>query len=196
MTQNDEWLPTYYSKVQSEYQISFNKKDQLTNWSLTVLLAMFASYFGLLDIVKTQTDWYRFALLIGTLIILIQFFVNSFLAYGFLKKWRVIKENIESYWISSDPNLLNKVILNIQTYDHGRRMNTTIKDMIWSQLRAGFLVVLSAPLFLLLLEIKKISVWSNEHSYTIIIFIIFLIWQIISVLGYDQSKFYKKIQNT
>jgi hypothetical protein len=186
---DEEWLKEYYSRLQSEYEYSTNKKDTLTNWSLTILVGMLAIYFGLTDSVQLS-GWLRFALLIGTLIILIQFFVNSLLAYGFLRKWRMLKEEIENYWMKCSPSL-DKIKQDIENYDHGRRLNVGLKGMIWAQLMSGFLLILSAPILLSVYEISRISQWTSGYYVSIIVLGIYLLWQFSIFARYDQFKKFK-----
>ena len=187
LTNSDDWLKQYHSRLQSEYELSMKKKDTLTNWSLTILLATIGLYFGQFVGITNFESESRFALVIGTLIIQIQFFVNSMLAYGFLKKWRYLKERIEKYWAGDDIKM-EDIKNEITGIDHGRRMKTSWKDMIWAQLRAGFLLILSAPILLAVSEIYRASVITNYHYLVLGALVAFLIWQVLISINYDQFK--------
>jgi hypothetical protein len=157
MAEFSDWLKDYYSRVQSEYEFSFSKKDNLTNWSLTILIATLGLYFGNFVGIGSFDSESRFAIVIGTLIIVIQFFVNSMLTYGFMKKWRFIKEEIEKHWMTGKPTL-DEIKNYVVMYDHGRRLRSGWKEMLWAQLRAGFLLILAMPISLGILEI-----YSADH---------------------------------
>lgn len=189
---DNEWLNNYYNRLQSEYQYSLNKKDLLTNWSLTIVVALFTIYFGLYNVVQVVVPWVKFALIVGTLVVLIHFFVNSLLAYGFLKKWREVREKIENYWITNDSELFNQIKKDLQTIDHGRRMTIGLSSVISSQLKAGFLVILLGPVILAIYEVHKAKEFGIGYWIVIIFFIIYISWQLISIHRYDQFKVRQK----
>lgn len=184
---NDDWLKEYYSRAQSEYEFSFNKKDNLTNWSLTILIATLGLYFGNFVGIGSFTSESRFAIVIGTLIIVIQFFVNSMLAYGFMKKWRFIKEEIEKHWMTGEPSII-VIKEHISTYDHGRRIKSGWKEMLWAQLRAGFLLILATPISLGILEICSADHISQYHYLVLLVLGIYIGWQLFTTGIYDQFK--------
>ncbi len=183
----DEWLKNYHSRLQSENDLSMHKKDTLTKWSLTILLATIGLYFGEFVGITGFESESRFALLIGSLIIQIQFFVNSMLAYGFLKKWRSIKEKIEQYWMDGAPEY-SEIVQDIKNYDHGRNTKPSAKDMIWAQLRAGYMLIFAAHLILAVLESQRADTFSYYHGLSLGALGLFLSWQIIIYLKYDQFK--------
>lgn len=183
----NEWLETYHSRLQSEYEFSSNKKDTLTNWSLTILLAMLGFYFGDFVGIANLESASRLALVIGTLIIVIQFFVNSMLSYGFLKKWRYLKELIEKHWMDGKPTL-EDIKKKIALYDHGRRTKASWREMIWAQLRAGFLLILGAPILLAAVEVFRAQNLTAYHYLSFVVLAVYMIWQIVIFLDYDQFR--------
>ena len=147
---NESQLKTYYEKLQSEYTYSLKKKDTLVNWSLMALLAFMSVYFNIIrmDIINEI----KILFTIGILIILIQFFVNSMLAYGYLRKWRKIMTGIEKYWMDKSYSY-EKITEDIREYDHNGKLSIAWKDMIWAQLLSGFLIILLTPIFFIIYEI-------------------------------------------
>ena len=187
---NESQLKTYYEKLQSEYTYSLKKKDTLVNWSLMALLAFMSVYFNIIrmDIINEI----KILFTIGILIILIQFFVNSMLAYGYLRKWRKIMTGIEKYWVDKSYSY-EKITEDIREYDHNGKLSIAWKDMIWAQLLSGFLIILLTPIFFIIYEIYTIGI----NSYSTIGFTIlgiFIIWEIITMSTY--SKFKKRVYNT
>ena len=187
---NESQLKTYYEKLQSEYTYSLKKKDTLVNWSLMALLAFMSVYFNIIrmDIINEI----KILFTIGILIILIQFFVNSMLAYGYLRKWRKIMTGIEKYWMDKSYSY-EKITEDIREYDHNGKLSIAWKDMIWAQLLSGFLIILLTPIFFIIYEIYTIGI----NSYSTIGFTIlgiFIIWEIITMSTY--SKFKKRVYNT
>ena len=186
---NESQLKTYYEKLQSEYTYSLKKKDTLVNWSLMALLAFMSVYFNIIkmDVINEI----KILFTIGILIILIQFFVNSMLAYGYLRKWRKIMTGIEKYWMDKSYSY-EEITEDIREYDHNGKLSITWKDMIWAQLLSGFLIILLTPIFFIIYEIYTIGI----NSYSTIGFIIlgiFIIWEIITMSTY--SKFKKRVCN-
>lgn len=44
----DDWLPSYYQRLTSEYQFSLSRRDNITNWALTLFIAVIAAYVAIL----------------------------------------------------------------------------------------------------------------------------------------------------
>ena len=189
---NESQLKTYYEKLQSEYTYSLKKKDTLeklvTYGTFSINMSV---YFNIIkmDVINEI----KILFTIGTLllIILIQFFVNSMLAYGYLRKWRKIMTGIEKYWMDKSYSY-EEITEDIREYDHNGKLSITWKDMIWAQLLSGFLIILLTPIFFIIYEIYTIGI----NSYSTIGFIIlgiFIIWEIITMSTY--SKFKKRVCN-
>ena len=176
--------------MQSEWERAVNKKDALTYWSLVILLGIGTIYFG------AATDfqivgWEKLALIIGTLIILIQFFVNSLLVYGFMKKWMHLREAIEKYWLDGKPTV-DQIKQEVKKYDHGRELPVTVTRLVWGQLRAGFLPILVAPIIIATYELYKTPQLGYGHFVVFLILGLFLVWQTLIFARYDQLKGMKK----
>jgi len=188
----EEWLKVYYSRIQAQHDNSFRKKDTLTNWSLTILVAFFGIYFGILSGIisnETQDQSLRFVLVTGFLIILGQFFSNSLIAYAYLRKFRFLIEQIDSYWITGTPTL-DEIIENIKKLDLKPQTNVGLKKMIKAQLTAGFGVILGAPIIIWVSELFQIENLTNYHIAAFVILGAFVMWEIYSLVikKYDKIK--------
>ena len=188
--EKEEWLKVYYSKIQLEHDYSLRKKDALTNWSLTILVALLGIYFGIQggliqDLVIDQS--LRFILVTGFIIILGQFFSNSLIAYAYLRKFRYIMEQIDSHWMTGKPSL-KTILEKISTFDHKSKTVVGVKKMISAQLRAGFAIILGGPIIIWISELFNIENISYNHIIAFIILGGFVIWEIVSLNTYDKLK--------
>lgn len=183
----DDELKSYYSRIQSEFELSHNKKDTVTNWSLTIVLAALGAYFGF-SIGNQYEPIIKLVLPVGTLMIVSQFFVTSLLAYGYLTKWRHLREQIEKHWIDGNPPL-SKIIKLIQTYDHGGNLNVSWKRRLRAQFISGFAVILGIPIALIIYEIYKIQEYTILHCIVIITLIAYVIYIILSTVFYGKFHY-------
>ncbi|MGY5144431.1 MAG: hypothetical protein ACW9XH_08115 [Candidatus Nitrosopumilus sp. bin_32a] len=186
---DENQLKEYYSKLSSEFQLSHGKKDTVTNWSLTIVLASLAAYFGL-SIEFQYPAIMRLALSIGTFMIVTQFFVTSLLAYGYLSKWGLIRGQIEKYWIGGNPTL-KTIIKLIETYDHKNNLSVNKTRMLRASLISGFAVILGIPIGLITYEISKIDAnnVTEFHLTAFIILTIFIGYSILSVVKYQKFNY-------
>jgi len=182
----EEWLKVYYSRLESENAYSLKKKDSFTNWSLIILVGLISIYFGF-NGGKILTEDLRFLLLTGFLVVLIQFFGNSLISYAYLRKWRYLTNQIDSYWMNGKPSLV-KIQEDITTYDLGNKTIVGLKNIISAQLRSGFHIILGGPTALWLYELFTIQEITLIHVLGFIILGGFILWQILSLSSYDKLK--------
>ena len=183
----DDELKSYYSRIQSEFELSHHKKDTVTNWSLTIVLASLGAYFGF-SIENQYEPIIKLVLPIGTLMIVSHFFVTSLLAYGYLTKWRFLREQIEKYWIDGKPPL-SKIIKLIQTYDHNGNLNVNWKRRLRAQFISGFSVIIGIPIALFIYEIYNIQEYTILHYTVISSLVLFTIYIILSTVFYSKFRY-------
>ena len=179
----EEWLKSYYAKIQSQHDNSFRKKDILTNWSLTILVAMFGIYFGILSgqfQEQMLEQSLRFAVVTGFMIILGQFFSNSLISYAYLRKFRYLMKLIDSRWMKENPSL-SVIMEQISVFDLDDKTVVGMREAIWAQLRAGFAIILGVPTILWISELSQIQNLSSNHYIAFLFLGIFVAWEIWSL---------------
>lgn len=186
---NSDWLKDYYARLQSDITTSLGRRDNLTNWAYTLLGAVLAIYFGFFSEGASIPQFWRFALIVGMSVILIRFFFQSMIAYGFFLRWRFLKNKIELYWMKGSPTV-NEIIDDIEKYDHGRAVpNTDRKRLLDGQIRSGFVIVLVIPAILILYEMwLVVSQPPLKYTITLIGLGLYIIFDVINFLSYDQMK--------
>ncbi len=185
----EDWLKAYYSKVQALHDNSFRKKDTLTNWSLTILVAFFGIYFGILsgNINPIPDPNIKFILVTGFLIILGQFFSNSLIAYAYLRKYRYLIQKIDSRWITGIPTL-EKIMKDITELDIKGQTNVGMREACRAQLKAGFAIILVPPTIVWFSEVIIIQNLSSYHYVGFSVLAIFLGWELWSLWIKKYSK--------
>jgi len=181
--EKEEWLKAYYAKIQSQHDNSFRKKDILTNWSLTILVALFGIYFGILSgqfQEQMLEQSLRFAVVTAFLIILGQFFSNSLISYAYLRKFRYIMKMIDSRWMNENPSF-NVIKEQISVFDLKDKTVVGMREASWAQLRAGFAIILGAPTILWISELSQIQNLSFNHIIAFSFLGIFVGWEIWSL---------------
>ncbi len=181
--EKEEWLKVYYAKIQSQHDNSFRKKDTLTNWSLTILIAMIGIYFGILSgqfQEQMLEQSLRFAVVTGFLIILGQFFSNSLISYAYLRKFRYLMKMIDSGWMNGNPSF-SVIKEQISVFDLKDKTVVGMRESSWAQLRAGFAIILGFPTVLWISELYQIQNLSFNHYFAFSLLGIFLAWEIWSL---------------
>lgn len=182
----EEWLKVYYSRLESENAYSLKKKDTFTNWSLIILVGLISIYFGFHGS-EILNDDLRFLLLTGFIIVLIQFFGNSLISYAYLRKWRYLTNQIDSYWMNGKPSM-EKIQKDITTYDLGNKTIVGSKNIVSAQLRSGFHIILGGPTALWIYELITIEQLTWLHGVGFVILGGFILYQILSLRSYDKLK--------
>lgn len=139
MAEKDAWLSSYYSRITEEYKISMERKDRALDWSITVFFIAFIAYAELLS--NNNSIWRIYLLFILELFIL-RFFVGSIIAYTYLKKWRYIIQQIDSYYFKKKPTI-EEINAIIETYDHKGTTTEKARYFIKRQLTVGFGLLLA-----------------------------------------------------
>lgn len=181
--EKEDWLKSYYAKIQSQHDNSFRKKDILTNWSLTILVAMFGIYFGILSgqfQEQMLEQSLRFAVVSGFIIILGQFFSNSLISYAYLRKFRYLMKLIDSRWMNGNPSF-SVIVEQISVFDLKDKTVVGMKTASWAQLRAGFAIILGVPTILWISELFQIQNLSFNHHIAFLFLGIFVAWEIWSL---------------
>jgi hypothetical protein len=179
-----EWLKEYYARISEEHRFSLNRKDTLTYWAITAVFVMLAAYVELLRF-ELPTLW-RISLLVGTICLLVRFFMHSCLAYAYLRKWRYLLEQIEKHWMTGKPSLVD-IQGDIKKYHHTPRTTVTRGYLVMAQLKAGFLLVFLLPISLIIFEVFYFpqSRFTLVSLALLITYIIYECWQFVS---YEHMK--------
>lgn len=182
------WLETYYNKLQADTQTSLQRRDNVTNWSYTIVIAILTIYFGFFTNNFGVHQFWRYMFVIGTLVVLIRFFFQSMISYAFFLRYRHLKTIIEKHWMRGSPSI-EEVIKEIEKYEHGREMPPTKRNRLWDgQIRSGFIIVLVIPLFLIANEFHMLHVVPVKYYEVLIGLGIYVVLEIINFKLYDQMK--------
>jgi len=180
------WVKNYYDRIQKDCTISFERRDRITNWSYALLAAVIAAYVGFFGDGTYVTPLGRFALVSGVMFVLIRFFFQSMISYGFFLRSRFLRSSIEKYWMNNNPDL-NQLKQYIKVYDHGKSMPKTGRSLLGGQIKSGFLLILIIPIIPLAIEFYLQGfVW--EYVVIVIGLILYSIAEMINFKKYDQMK--------
>jgi hypothetical protein len=183
----EQWVAHYYQRLQNEYQFSLSRRDNITNWALTLFLAVVATYATIMTSQIVPSAFWRIAFLLVSLALLVRLFVQSMIAYSFLRRWRHLANMVESHWASGKPQL-DGIVEAILKYDHGRRTTISKTAMLWSQLRAGFLLMFLVVLGVLSFELTYAQPVTFAVECLLGGFVIYLVWELGIFVTYDQLK--------
>lgn len=187
MTDSNEtnWLANYYQRIQSDCTLSFERRDKIINWSYAILAAVIAAYAGFFADGSFVIPLGRFGLVAGVLFVLIRFFFQSMVAYGYFLRGRYLRTRIEEFWMNGKPTL-NELKKDIETYDHGKKVPKTGRNRLLGQVRSGFFLILIIPTIPLAIELHLNQNW----QYFVIIgaLIAYVIAEIINFKSYDQAQ--------
>ena len=186
-TNTEGWLTNYYNRIQGECALSIERRDKIMRLCYIVLAAGIATYVGFFANDSAIPPFGRFVLISGVLIVLIRFFFQSMIAYGYFLRWRYLRKQIEQYWMKIDgcPSL-EEIKDDITTYDHGKTMPKTGRSLIMGQAKSGFVLVLAPVIFLLTFELGLEQSWN--HVCVLVGLVGYAIWEVYAFKGYDHMQ--------
>lgn len=150
-----------------EYTFSMERKDRVLDWSIGIFFIALVAYVELLRY-GLPSIW-RVCLIVGLLSFIMRLFINSCLAYAYLKKWRHLLDLIEKHWMN-DKTSLGSVKNEIKKYHYTPRTTEKRIYFVKHQLVGGFFLLFLLPLFLLLFDI-----YSNPKDLKTVIPVSFLV---------------------
>ena len=186
---DNDWLKQYYSRIQNEVDTSLRRRDSVTNWAYSLLVATLAIYFGFFSESALIPQFWRFLLIVGLSVVLIRFFFQSMIAYGFFLRWRYLRKKIESFWMDGKPDIAI-IILEIKEYDHQNSTPKTSRRRFWDgQIRSGFIITLIIPIMIFGYEVSLVfDNLPKEYIFAIVGFIAYVILDSVNFILYDQMK--------
>jgi len=184
-SKDDSWLSNYYNRIQTDCTISFERRDRITNWSYVILAAVIAAYAGSFADGSFVTPLGRFGLVSGVLFVLIRFFFQSMVAYGYFLRGRYLRTRIEEYWMNGNPSL-DEIKKDIKTYDHGKTIPKTGRNRLIAQARSGFFLILVIPT--VPLGIEFYLNFDNGYFVIISLLVAYVLFEIWNFRSYDQTK--------
>jgi hypothetical protein len=192
VTDDPEWLEDYYEKVNQEKNVNLQRKDSFTNWALVTLLGFFAIYGQFF--LTTLPLFIRVGVLAVVIILIFRFYLRSCISFADIRRQNVLRRAIEGYWIRGKPSVKRIEVL-IQIFDHECWSPDPLRRVLWTQLKAGFLVLFLAPVVVLVYEIINllvqfftllISLETLLFGYAILAFLlVYLIYELVSIRRYQ-----------
>jgi hypothetical protein len=192
VTEDPAWLKEYYQKVNQEKNINLQRKDSFTNWSLVTLLGFFAIYGQFFLI--TLPPFIHFGALAIAIILIFRFYLRSCISFADIRRQNVLRRAIEGHWIHGKPSM-KRIETLIQIFDIECWSPSPLRRVLWTQLKAGFIVLFLTPVFALVYEIINLHVQfftlvialdTLLISYGILAFLFFyLLYEIISIRRYQ-----------
>ena len=181
----NNWLSNYYNRILIDCTISFERRDRITNWSYAIIAAVMAAYASFFVDGSFITPLGRFGLVAGVLFILIRFFFQSMIAYGYFLRGRYLRTRIEEYWMNEKPSL-EDIKNDVKTFDHGKKIPKTGRNRLVGQIRSGFLLILIIPTVPLAIELYFDLNW--QYCVIIGFLVAYLLIEIYNFTSYDQMK--------
>ena len=154
------WLSAYYERMLSECEISLRRRDSVTNWSYVIMAVVVGTYAGFFADGSNVPPLGRLGLVAGAMIVLVNFFFMSAIAYAFYQRWRYFRKQIEKHWIHGQPTL-DTIVSDIDTYDHGRAMPPATRSVFKGQVKSGAIITIAVPVILLVHELCLEHEWEQ-----------------------------------
>jgi uncharacterized integral membrane protein len=195
MSEDPAWLKEYYQKINQEKNINLQRKDSFTNWALVTLLGFFAIYGQFFLI--TLPPFLHFGALAIAIILIFRFYLRSCISFTDILRQNVLRRAIEGHWIHGKPSM-KRIETLIQIFDVECWSPSPLRRVLWTQLKAGFIVLFLALVFALVYEIINlhlqfftliIPLETLLISYVILAFLsIYLLYELISIRRYQPLK--------
>jgi hypothetical protein len=186
---DSNWLTEYYNKLQVDYQISFSRRDNVTNWAYTLLAATLAIYFGFFSNNLSVAPFWRFSFISGMAIIMIRFLFQSLISYGYLQRVMYLRRQIERHWIDNNPSI-DELRRYIKEYDHDRKMPPSKRNRFWDgEVRSGFIINIIIPVILISNELTiAVKPLTDIYYFILAAVIVYSVLEVINFLLYDQMR--------
>lgn len=175
----------YYQRIQNDCIISFERRDRITNWSYAILASMVGVYVGLFADGSFIPPLGRFVLVSGVLFVLIRFFFQSMITYGYFLRGRYLRTKIEDYWMN-EKCTLDEIKKDIEIYDHGKKIPKTGRNKLVGQIRSGFFLILAIPIIPLIVEMHLETNW--QYFMIVGFLILYVLVEIRNFRSYDQIQ--------
>jgi hypothetical protein len=192
LNEDPPWLKEYYQKVNQEKNVNLQRKDSFTNWSLVTLLGFFAIYgqFFLISL----PPFIHFGALAIVLILIFRFYLRSCISFADIRRQNVLRRAIEGHWIHGKPSM-NRIKTLIQIFDIECWSPSPLRRVLWTQLKAGYIVLFLGPVLALVYEIINLhmqffmfTIYLENLliSYGILAFLfIYILYELISIRRYQ-----------
>ena len=179
------WLTNYYNRIQSDCTLSIERRDRITRLSYMILAVGIAAYVGFFADGNFVIPLGRFGLVSGILFVLIRFFFQSMIAYGYFQRGLRMRTMIEQHWMNGIPSL-DKIKHEIVKYDHGKAMPKTQRNRFTAQVKSGFILILAIPVIPLAVELHLEQSW----FYYVILggLVSYAVWEVYAFKSYDQMQ--------
>ena len=184
-TNHEKWLTSYYNRIQSECELSIGRRDKITRLCYIVIAAGIAIYVSFFADGSSVPPLGRFALVSGILIVLIRFFFQSMIAYGYFIRGRYLREQIEQYWMWGSPSI-DEVKKVITRYDHCKAIPKTKRSLLMGQINFGFGLMFVVAAILLTIELSLEQSWN--HCLVLIGLAGYVSWETFTFKRYDQMR--------
>ena len=188
VSNEDNWLARYYNRIQNDCILSIERRDRITRLSYTILAAVTAIYAGFFADGSFVTPLGRFILVSAVLVVLIKFFFQSMIAYGYFLRGRYFRKKIEQYWMNNMPSI-DEIKQDINKYDHNKAMPETERNRLMGQTRSGSIQILSIPIILLLIELYLDQSW--YYCAILLGLVGYTFLEIYNFITYDQMRYSK-----
>ncbi|MHA2405186.1 MAG: hypothetical protein ACXADB_05000 [Candidatus Hermodarchaeia archaeon] len=192
MTEDPDWVEEYYEKVNQEKNINLQRKDSFTNWALVTLLGFFAIYGQFF--LTTLPPFIRIGVLVVVIILIFRFYLRSCISFADIRRQNVLRRAIEGHWIRGKPSV-KRIETLIQIFDHECWSPDPLRRVLWTQLKAGFIVLFLGPVVVLIYEMINLIVQfltllipldTLLMSCAILVFLlVYLLYELISIRRYQ-----------
>jgi hypothetical protein len=192
LTEDPDWVEEYYEKVNQEKNINLQRKDSFTNWALVTLLGFFAIYGQFF--LTTLPPFIRIGVLVVVIILIFRFYLRSCISFADIRRQNVLRRAIEGHWIRGKPSV-KRIETLIQIFDHECWSPDPLRRVLWTQLKAGFIVLFLGPVVVLIYEMINLIVQfltllipldTLLMSCAILVFLlVYLLYELISIRRYQ-----------
>ena len=193
-----DWLREYYNKAADDKNIDLQRKDSFTNWALVSLLGFFA-VFGQFSSLSLPSFAFIGAMTMA-LALIMRFYAHSCISYANIRKLNTIILAIEKYWMHGKPGI-DEIKKLIET--HGQQRWSAVGRMktAWTQLKAGFLIMFSAPILVIVFTLigstpntnPQYQILGISYEYVIlIVLVIYMMYEVAIFISYNPLKIKKK----
>ncbi len=198
----ENWIEHFYGECGREVTLAYTTLNQMKNWAMVIVGALLSAVVALtktdsLSGQSSQTTVNIATLLVAVIayVFTLRFFVRAILCYINLIRWNTLQSDIVAYEMMVPVDGVDnpgkderrqKLVEDIAEYYHRWTSPIDRKTQLISNLKLGFALVLTLPLFFIVIGI--IHLWPNHLAIGLATFA--LGSSIVEVTEFKRSSFF------
>lgn len=136
---DEKWLYAFYDRVTDQFSLSRSSFHNTHQWANTLTFGIVTAILTLFREENSYPNEIGFITLLLTFPLMLKFFIRSCLEYSIQRKWQIIRDNLDKYFLKSKRKSEKEELMkSIQKYYFEWKSPVTIWKIIYDNLRLAY----------------------------------------------------------